>query len=88
MRHDPTADVPVEAIVWRLAPPAPDPFDEDPLVDALLDADAYRLLAQQALHGLHRLRRDYDRLRATHRDLVEEYRRVRVQVLREVGVAR
>jgi hypothetical protein len=75
-------------IYWSLEPLPHDPIDDDPLVNALLDAEAYRLVAQETLHCLHRLQRDHGRLYATHLELVEEYRRFRVQLLRKAEVMR
>ena len=54
-------------------------------VDAILDAQAYRTLAQEALHVLYRQHRKYDRLYEQHERLVEEYRYLREQVLLEAG---
>jgi hypothetical protein len=52
---------------------------------ASLEADvvAYRMLAQQAIHALHDVVLNRDRLRASHHRLLDEYRALRVQTLRE-----
>ena len=76
-------------IRWTPAPvPTPDPLamsDEDLLVNLIAEADAYRRLAQASFHALHDLQAEHDRhLRAHHR-LVDEYRRLREQVLREAA---
>lgn len=46
------------------------------------DRDSYRLLAQQAIHMLHDLTQQRDRLRASHHRLLDEYRRLRAQIMR------
>lgn len=47
-------------------------------VNAEADRDAYRLLSQQLLHHNHNLTIDGDRRDLRHRQLLEEYRRVRI----------
>ena len=44
-------------IRWELAPP-PDTTSGDALIDALVEAESYRRLAQAAIHELHRLAGD------------------------------
>jgi hypothetical protein len=57
----------------------------DNLVEALLDAQSYRVVAQEALHVLHDQHRKYDRLYDDHARLGEEYRWFREHVLDEAG---
>jgi len=49
------------------------------------DVDAYRLVAQQALHHLHDLTRTHDRLQAQYRSLIEQYWEVRGQLRKSVA---
>lgn len=49
------------------------------IVDLTIERDAYRLLAQQAIHKLHDLTRDSDRLRGAYHRLLDERRRRRVE---------
>lgn len=75
----------VSDIAWAPAPPHLEcdaTSDEDLLVATLVESDSYRQLAQCAIHELHDLRRELDRLRKKHHRLVEEYRALRVQTLR------
>ncbi len=58
---------------------------EAQLVEALINVDAYRLLAQQALHALHELRRELERTRQAHARTLDEYRTLRERVMREAG---
>lgn len=53
--------------------------DRDLLVEALVGAQSYRLLAQQAIHALHELTRSHERLREQHHRLLDEYRRLRAE---------
>lgn len=76
------APVNADAIAWTLADELPPASDDDPLVDALLEAQSYRLLAQQAIHALHDLTRERDRLREQHQLLLSEYRHLRESILR------
>jgi len=54
----------------------------DLVIDALVDAEAellerlatYRTLAHEAVHSLHEVTADRDRLRAQHHQLLDEYR--------------
>jgi len=47
------------------------------LITAICERDAYRLLAQQAIHQLANLTRDHDRLRDRQHQLLEELRALR-----------
>lgn len=51
------------------------------------DRDAYQLVAREAIHALHHLMRDHDRLRQQHYRLLDEYRSLREKTLREVMAA-
>jgi hypothetical protein len=55
---------------------------EDLLVEALREAQSYRELAQAAMHALHELRGERDYLRDARERLLDEYRRLREQILR------
>lgn len=58
----------------------------DGLVDLVIERDAYRLVAQQAIHALHDLARERDRLRAAHDRLIDEYRTLRARIVqREIA---
>ena len=46
------------------------------------DVQSYRLLAQEAIHALHDLARERDRLRERHHRLLNEYRALREDLLR------
>lgn len=64
--------------------------DRDPadlLVEAVLDAQAYRTLAQEAIHALHDLTQRHDRLREQHARLREEYRCLRATTMRTTAAA-
>ena len=76
-------DVAAADIPWTL-PPAPDvPHDpEDLLVEALVEAQSYRTVAQQAIHALHDLTQQHDRLRTSHHRLIDKHRRLRESILR------
>lgn len=50
------------------------------------DVQCYRLLAQQAIHALHTLTKRVDTSRDRYERLVDEYRALREQVLRNGGV--
>lgn len=54
----------------------------DMLVNVLVEAQSYRVLAQQAVHALHGLTDQHDRLRKQHHRLVDEYRRLNGQPIR------
>lgn len=67
-------------IDWGLpaAPETPAPVDTvDLLVDALIDAQAYRQLASLAIHHAHGLHVQLTQVRAQHSRLIEEYRALR-----------
>jgi len=78
-----TTELRADEIEWELAPlPAPNLLamsDEDRLVCAVREAEAYRLLAQQAIHELHDLTVRHDRLSDAHHRLSEEYRALRAR---------
>jgi hypothetical protein len=59
---------------------------EGQVVTILAEAQAYRMLAQEAIHVLHALTIDHQKLRQQQRELVEEYRGFRERILREAGV--
>jgi hypothetical protein len=73
------ADIP-----WELAV-APATTSDDVLVDAVVEAMAYRVLAQQAIHQLHALQGDITRLERERDRLRDEYRSLRERVLRDAG---
>ncbi len=50
------------------------------------DRDAYRAVAQQAIHALHALTVECHRLRARHSRLIDEYRYLRTQTIRQAAV--
>lgn len=49
----------------------------DLVVDALLDAQAYRTLAQSAIHSLHERERQFTRLQASYHQALDDLRRLR-----------
>jgi hypothetical protein len=53
------------------------------LVEALRDAEAYRVIAQESLELLHCYARDHERLRETHYRDAAEHRRLRESILLE-----
>lgn len=57
------------------------------LVRLKADRDAYRMLAQQAVQALHDRTRDLEALREQHHRLVDEYRHLRGQVMRQAEAA-
>lgn len=67
-------------IAWDLQPA---PADEaaadstDLLVNVLLEAQAYRTLAQQATHALHELHRRFDRQQAAYHGALDELKALR-----------
>lgn len=72
-----------EEIQWVLPPePALARDPEDMIVAVLLDAQSYRLLAQQAFHALRGLTRQLDCLREQQSRLLDEYRSLREQTMR------
>jgi hypothetical protein len=56
-------ELPASAIDWALGPARAD-ASGDALTEAIIDAMAYRALAQETLHALHRLQVKHDALRA------------------------
>jgi hypothetical protein len=74
-------EIPASAIAWHFRPFIPEPADPDPLVAAILDGIAYRLVLTQALAALHDRHRRYDLLRAEHQRLDEAYRDLRARVV-------
>lgn len=56
----------------------------DEIVELTIDRNAYRELAQQALHTLHDLMRERDRLRAAHDRLRDQYRHLCAQTMHQV----
>lgn len=73
-------------ISWTLAAPVDVPAADDLIVDVLLDARAYRELAQQAIHALHGAHHELARRREAHQLTIDEYRAFRQRVLRDAGV--
>jgi len=63
---------------WDLARLPTRPGD-DPLVEALVEALAYRDLAQQALHSAHALLRQLEQLQARYLRLLEAHRPSKVR---------
>ena len=59
---------------------------EERIVDLVLEAQTYRSLAHMAIHALHHLTRDHDRLRQELVELKDEYRGFRERILRDAGV--
>lgn len=51
------------------------------------DVDAYRLLALEAIHRLHDVTNQRNRLRAQHYRLLDEYRTLRARIMREAIAA-
>ena len=78
----PGSELPASEIRWHLEPFTPEPADEDPLVAALLESLAYRLVMSQALAMLHEAARHYKNLEEQHSRLRDEYRHLREQVMR------
>ena len=66
--------VSVEEIAWHLEPFNPEPADDDPLVAAILDGIAYRLVMRHALAVIHDLHGQHERLREKHQRLEDAYR--------------
>jgi len=66
-------------IRWEMSELAPIATDE-PLVDALIAVDAYRLLSQQAIHALHSLQVEQRRLRERYERVISENRELRAPV--------
>jgi hypothetical protein len=59
----------------------------DEIVELTTACDAYRVLACEAIHRLHALVRQHDQLRMLHHRLIDEVRRLRLQILREAEAA-
>lgn len=53
----------------------------DEILRLMAERDAYRMVAQQAIHHCHEKHLDSVRLRASHERLLDEYRALREQVL-------
>jgi hypothetical protein len=67
-------------IEWELPPAPPDIFRgslEDLIVEALVEAQAYRLVASAAIHQAHGRHVELEQLRAQHARLLEHYRELR-----------
>ena len=78
-----------DAIDWTLRPmpgPAPAADLEDRFVDAVVDADSYRRLAQAALHEIRRLTITNDRQRDRIHQLTDETHQLRIDLLSVEGV--
>ena len=72
-------------ISWELRELSADDLPHGPddmLVDVLVEAQSYRTLARQAIHELHSLAQQHDRLRTSHHRLLDEYRCLREQIHR------
>lgn len=87
MKQTALRELSADAINWDL-PAAPVDTSlpltgSDVVLDLVLDAQAYRLVAQEALHTCHRLTQQLDRLREQHIALRAEYLDLRARVLRE-----
>ncbi len=83
MRSDSVATITADEICWALTEEPTTTIDDDDLiVEALVEAAAYRQLAQRAIHTLHDLTVDHARLRNRHHRLLEEYRALRVRTRR------
>lgn len=72
-----------DEITWALQPPSDDPPDDDLLTAVLIEAQGYRLVAQQAIHTIYALTQDLNSLRAQVSRLHGESRRVRESLLWE-----
>jgi hypothetical protein len=74
-------------IPWTLGEtPASVAVDDDLLVDLVLEGQAYRLIAQQAINALHHLHCTHEQLRRAHERIKDEYRSFRERILRDAGV--
>jgi hypothetical protein len=74
--HPPvTRALTVDEIQWDPVPTATGPADL--LTEALLDAESYRVVAQEALHALSRLTARHRRLVEVHRQLCHQHRALR-----------
>lgn len=71
-------DLHADEICWDLPPaPASTSGREDLVVDVVIEAQSYRLLAQQAIHALHVVHRRYDQQQTQYYALLEERRGTR-----------
>ena len=59
--------------------------DEDLIVHAVCEADAYREILRTALTELHRCRKTGARLREAHHRLIDEYRRLKERIRQEAA---
>jgi hypothetical protein len=59
----------------------------DRVVDLMIERNAYRTLAQHAVHALHDMTIERDRLRTSQHRLINEYRPLRVKTLRQPEAA-
>jgi hypothetical protein len=67
-------------IEWNLRPVTIEPSD-DLLVDALVEAESYRLLAQQAIHRLREMQLQLDRQKETIARALADNRELRARLL-------
>lgn len=78
-------DLREDEIRWTLEP-APESADacslDEMLVDAVLESQSYRLLAQRALQAIHDLTVACDRCREQKQHIDDEYRSLRERVMR------
>jgi hypothetical protein len=76
--HTSKPPVTAEDIQWNLLPPDDcPPDDNDLVVVAVLDAEAYRLLAQAAIGALRDLSLKYSRQREHYHHMLRELRELR-----------
>jgi hypothetical protein len=77
------AELQAHEINWGLRSVAPDCHPpqngSDIIVDVLVEAQSYRVLAQHAIHALHDLQRQHNQLRESHLRLVDERRGIRFE---------
>ena len=84
----PIRELTADAIEWELRPSPSDVMSsslEDLVVDAVIESQSYRLLAQTAIHHLHDQAQTIARLRAQQSQLTAEYRALRESILRDIG---
>ena len=79
------SDLTAADLQWELAP-APDRPADDLLVDLILEAQAYRLLAQQAVHALHGQTGEVERVQRVLQHARDEFRSLRARVDRDAEV--
>lgn len=60
---------------------------QERVVSLTADVDAYRLMAQRAIHALAEVTNEYERLRTQHHRLAEEYRYYRTATIGAPGRA-